>query len=521
MNGTVDNKLKETSLRDFYYVFFRHKKKVIIFFFVVIITVTLGTFLAPEIYQSEAKLMLKLGRESVTLDPTATTGQVVAVSQSREEEINSELEILGTRELAEKVVDRIGAEVILYRPDEIELGDTSQTGVARDTMRRSRGRFRDLISAPGLFLAKWDIGDTLKTHDKATVRLMKNLTVNVQKTSNIISISYDAQSPQLAQSVVIELIDTFLEKHMEVHYSKGSYNFFIEQTEKLRNELNDNEESLAELKIKTGIASLDEQRTIILTRIGDLQREMDQNNTALAATRAKVQALGRITSDLPEMIDTEKTKGNPYMHADLYRLQLEEQDLLSKYSEENIKVKEIRRQIAEAKRIMNSEPQITEGINTTGQQLQLDLFTEQSNLESFQSLAIELNNQIAHAKTELNQLNVNEIKIVQLERERDLIETNYLKYSDNLEQGRIDQALQNEKISNIRIIQAPTHPMKPIRPRKRLNLSLGLFLAVFGSIGYAFFSEYLDHSIKTPEDVEERLQLRTLVTIPKYQRKQA
>lgn len=516
MDGTtVENKLKETSLRDFYYILFRHKKKVIIFFFVVVITVTLGTFLSPEIYQSNAKLLLTLGRESVALDPTASTGKVVNVTQFRDVEINSELEILKNRDLAEEIVDRLGVEAILKRPDEILLGETSQTGIARDAMRKTRKEFRDLISKPGLFLAKIDIGDTLKKHDKAVVRLMNNLTVNVQKTNNIISISYDAQSPQLAHSVIVELIDSFLEKHMEVHYSKGTYDFFIDQTDKLRNELKDTEKSLTDLKSKTGIASLDEQRTIILTRIGDLQREIDQNNALMAATRAKVQSLKKITSDLPEMVERDRTMGNLYMNSDVFKLQLEEQNLLSKYSEENIKVKEIRRQIAEAKGILNSNPQITEGINTTNQQLQLDLHTEQSNLESFRSRAIELNNIMANAKTEIDQLNENEAKILELVRERDLKVVDYLKYSDNLEQARIDQALQKQKLSNIRIIQSATYPMKPIRPQKLLNLSLGLFLAFFGSIGYAFFSEYIDHSIKTLEDVDERLQLRVLIAIPK------
>jgi len=522
MNGTMtEGRVKESSLRDAYYVLFRHKKRVVIFFFVVIITVTLGTFLAPEIYQSEAKLLVKLGRESVTLDPTATTGQVISIAQSREEEINSEIEILKSRELAEKIVDRIGVEAILNRPDEIILGDTSTTGVARDAMRKTRQRFRDLASKPGLLLAQIDITDTLKKYDKATLRLMKNLKIDIQKRSNIISISYEAQSSKLAYSVVSELIDSFLEKHVEVHYAKGSYIFFTEQTDKLRTELAETEESLVNLKNETGIASLDEQRTIILTRLGDLKREIDQNNSALVAARAKVQALEKITSDLPEMVEREKISGNEYMRADLYRLQLEEQDLLSKYSEENTNVKEIRRQIAEAKILLNLDPQITEGINTTYQQLQLDLLTEQSNLASLQSRAIELKNLQGDAKAELNQLNDNEAKIVQLERERDIRETNYRKYSDNLEQARIDEALQDQKLSNISIIQSATFPMKPIRPNKLLNIALGLFLAFFGSIGLAFFSEYLDHTIKTQEDVEERLHLRTLVTIPEHQRKQA
>ena len=94
-------------------------------------TVTLGTFLVAEIYKSEARLLVRIGRESVSLDPTATTGQVISVGQSRESEINSELEILKSRELAQKVVDAIGPRAFLERPDELKLGVNN----AQDTLR--------------------------------------------------------------------------------------------------------------------------------------------------------------------------------------------------------------------------------------------------------------------------------------------------------------------------------------------------------------------------------------------------
>ena len=104
----------ERSLRDLYYVLFRHRRKTLLFFAAVVVTVTAGTFLVPETYRSEAKLLVRLGRESVSLDPTATTGQVVHVGQSRENEINSEMEILKSRELVQKVVDSFGASVFLH-----------------------------------------------------------------------------------------------------------------------------------------------------------------------------------------------------------------------------------------------------------------------------------------------------------------------------------------------------------------------------------------------------------------------
>ena len=113
-----EERYPERSLRDIYYVLFRHKWKIILFFLAVVITVTIGTFQAPEIYRSDAKLLVRIGRESVTLDPTATTGHIISIGQSRQAEINSELEILKSREIAEKVVDAIGLEAILKPPDE-------------------------------------------------------------------------------------------------------------------------------------------------------------------------------------------------------------------------------------------------------------------------------------------------------------------------------------------------------------------------------------------------------------------
>ena len=80
-------------------------------------------------------------------------------------------------------------------------------------------------------------------------------------------------------------------------------------------------------------------------------------------------------------------------------------------------------------------------------------------------------------------------------------ESNYRKYSGSLEQSRIDQELEMQKISNISVVQKASCSLKPVRPRKIVNLAVGLFLGLFGGLGLAFFSEYLDHSLKKPEDI--------------------
>ena len=106
--SSTEERIPEKSIRDICYVLFRHQRKFLLFFLIVMAPVTLWTLIAPEIYQSNAKLLVRLGRESVTLDPTATTGPIISVGQSRENEIKSELEILKSQELVENVVDAIG-----------------------------------------------------------------------------------------------------------------------------------------------------------------------------------------------------------------------------------------------------------------------------------------------------------------------------------------------------------------------------------------------------------------------------
>ena len=123
--------------------------------------------------------------------------------------------------------------------------------------------------------------------------------------------------------------------------------------------------------------------------------------------------------------------------------------------------------------------------------------------------------QLASARNDLKAINDSEVSLSQVQREVGIQEANYKKYLDKLEQARIDQALEMVKISNISIVQPATYPVKPVRPKKMLNIVLGLFLGIFGGIGLAFISEYMDHTFKKPEDITEKLDLPILATISK------
>ncbi len=512
----------ETSMRDFYNVLFRHKRKILVFFFSVVAVVTLGTLLASDVYRSESQLMVRLGRESVTLDPTATTGQVVNIGSERENEINSESEILKSRELAEKVVDAVGPQIILEGLEETLAPNASLLETIRYRMKAAVRLPIKAISKLFASNDNTDPADRLKERDKAVQSLMKHLNVETTKKSNIISAGYETNSPQLARDVLQKLISFYLDKHINAHRTTGSYAFFKEQKASLQSSLAQTEENLKNLKNKTGTASIQEQRHILLDRIGSLQRELEQTESAAAASAARVKALKGFLAGLPSTLQKEETTGvaqsaTDGMRKHIYELQLKEQELLSTFTENSIPVREIRREIREGQALLakaEQPKQVTRGINDTYQKIQQELLTEEGNLSSLQAKAGVLRAQLDGGRNELKTLNDTDISLAQLERELETKKANYRKYSDSLEQARIDQALELEKISNISIVGPASYPVKPIRPRKLLNLALGLFLGAFGGLGLAFFSEYQDHSLKKPEDVDNRLDLPVMATLP-------
>jgi uncharacterized protein involved in exopolysaccharide biosynthesis len=517
----------QRSMRDFHYILFRHKWKVVVFFLAVVITVTLGSFLVAQVFKAEAKLLVRIGRENVSLDPTATTGQVISLGHTRENEINSELDILKSRELAVKVVDAIGPEKFLKHPGEENNGNGSSPGKTPDWKRRLQGRAAEVMAGVPAFLEGVGLGTPLESREKAVIGLMKALEIETQKNTNTIFLSFEGKSPEFAETVLSRLMELYLDKHITAYRTPGSYVFFDQQAEDLRTQLARTEEELKALKNKTGIASLDDQRKILLTRIGTLRQEFESTQSALAISRAKIKNLQEKLAGLPPVMVTQQMKsssnyGVELMRARLYELKLKEQELLSKYIESSIPVIEIRRQIAEAEsQLAKEEPTRTDtttGINVTHQQLNLALLSESATLSSLKAKGRVINTQLHAAQNEVKDINETELRLTALQRELTLQDTKYRKYSENREQARIDQALEMNKISNITVIQKATASQKPVKPRKVLNLALGLFLGILGGLGVAFFSEFLDHSLKKPEDVEEKLQLPMLASIPYLKR---
>jgi uncharacterized protein involved in exopolysaccharide biosynthesis/Mrp family chromosome partitioning ATPase len=420
--------LSET-IRSFFFVLFRQGRKAAAFFLAVLLAAFLALLFSGRDYTSWAKLIVRPGADSVTADPTASTGVPLhAISKDWESEVNSELEILKSGELLESLVKDVGAEALI-----------------------SGGKRRGRDDAP----------DSPRRYIGAMETLRRSLSIEVFKKTDIIQIGYTAATPEMARDVVARLIDLYLAKHMAVRQALGAYEFFEEQTRLLEEQIDEAEVVLRNFKNVFGIASLSEQQTQVLDRIRTLKGGMEQAATDCAAIHAR---LGAIESMMVR--PGEGAAPRPLLGSRDY------------------------------------------------QELRSTAVQEQTKLAAAVAQLSELKRQVADAERELQNLNDSRIHMSAMERNRDNLLAKHAKYMESMEQARINRALEKDRVSNIGIVQEASRPLQSNPRRRLLKLLLAAIVGLGGAVALAYVAEAMDHSLKRPEEVEQRLGLPILTSVP-------
>ena len=529
MTDRASEKLEEIPLRNLFQVLFRHKGKGAAVFAAVFLGVSVLGLMAPASYRSQAKLLIKIGRESVTLDPTVTTGPTVDVRQSRVQELNSELAILKSEDVVRAAVRATGALRILEGTDPAMPGDGGgPSSSTPGTWLQAGGRWaKDAVSSTkdvvkGLLGLAAD--DELLPEDQAVLVVEEGLDIKLVPDSNVISVSYDAPAPGLAHDVVESVVATFLDRHLEVHETPGSYRFFQTQAEAVASDLARTESSLRDLKNRLGISNVASARQSLLDRLARVEMDLSTARTAESSTRARRDELERILSTLDETVLVEESSAlsNPFkdaLQSRLSELRIEEKALQQTFRPDSRRMKALRDQIAIAEELLAQEnPEsttVTRGANPTRQAIEVALLREAADLASHAGELDLLLEEKSNLEGELRDLISNELEITRLERQIQTHESNFLRYSENLERARIDQALQAEKFSNVSILQPARMPLESDGPRRSILLLGALVLGLIGGISTAFTADLLDQSLRTADDVRDRTGLSTLASVPK------
>jgi uncharacterized protein involved in exopolysaccharide biosynthesis len=108
---------------------------------------------------------------------------------------------------------------------------------------------------------------------------------------------------------------------------------------------------------------------------------------------------------------------------------------------------------------------------------------------------------------------MSEMALENLKRDVAVNDRNYRTYLEKVEDARILDDLNRQKSTSISVIQEATAPAEPVRPRKFLNIALGVILGAFAALGLAFVTELSAQSLSSPGSVERALGVPVLTTI--------
>lgn len=472
----------------------------------------------PRTYASEAKLQLRVGRESVALDPTATTSQTLTLQKTHEEEIRSANEVVKSRYLAELVADEIG-------PENIVNGSMPSEGPDTDSwMKKTTSWFVDRArDGLDVCLTTSGIRDTLSTKEEAIMMLQKAIKVTSERKTNIIALEARSKSPQMAQLIADTLANKFIEQHMTSSRTAGSFKFFTEQAkaakEKVSNAILKKGTFLQENKI----VSVDANRDILKSQLADVEKDLLVANGELEQARAEI-------ADLKKRAALEKPEkeGGKIQQADstwngirqrINELEVLELEYKSKYSADKPILRQTQEKLKGAREILAKLEKNRVNESTIPNPVKLRIEAELQQLETkvigLRSLVAEKQKQKANIQKAISELVDIESKLTVMDREIARLETNVQDLNTRRDESGVIEALQAEKISNVRKVQPASFVERAVTPDKKL-LAVGLgFFGVCSAFGIVFLKARGNKVLRYNNSIASELSVDVVASIPK------
>jgi len=339
--------------RDFLYILFKRKLQILIFFFATICMVTIGTFLMQPTYKATSQIQLKIGRENQTVPTVTSSSNNPVITLNREKQLNSGIEILKSPSLVLEVVKALGPGTIYPN-----LGEQPKGALANQ---------------------KPESATQTSPAQEAVLKLVKDLEVEAVKKSNVIKISYKNKDPQVAASVLNSLVSLFLDRQSVVGKNPGISAFFEEQSRILKNQLSGSEKRLEVFRKTHDLSSLEEQRNLLFEEFSKRHTDLNQTESQIVETRSRLEQLRLQLAKVPRNVPLSETiDHNPLiinsLQASLVELELKQEELLDKYTEQSRVVQNVKDEIAMVHKKLDTQKErrygkSSSGVNTTYQRL--------------------------------------------------------------------------------------------------------------------------------------------------------
>jgi len=471
----------QSGVREALTTIFRRIKLIIFVFVVVVALMAAFTFMAPDIYESEAQILVQPSRQSSTVDPAVVGPRAPGLGESLKNQMFAHREIMMSSYVAQKALEQVGVE-----------------------------RFLESVNRPGGGM------------DEAIQSLSLRFAVSDAKDSNVLNLSLESEDAQVAQDTLNALLQAYIERSVELYAYQAPPDFFVRQIANTKEKL---DKAVDEMRVfrrehrvgkSDGLQQHERQRQLSHIVLGVTETESE-----LEAAKERIKVLEKALAPRSRYIEL-STVGRINLVLNHYRLLIVEikeeiKDLEALYPDDDRMLVAARAKLEIVKEAMAKEPSVLEEVQTSVDTdydvLNNELTMERAKVEALEArLKIFKDAQVEHEQS-LSQLIDDGITTGQMDLELELLTEEYSEYRNSLLRALVSRALDAEPVSNVSVIQSPTKSEEPVGPNRLLNMIMGVVLGLFGGIAMAFTRDFLDQSLKTNEDVEQRLDLPVLVAI--------
>jgi uncharacterized protein involved in exopolysaccharide biosynthesis len=463
---------------------------VIITFLSVLTIVILAAALIPAQFTSRMAILVNRER----LDPLVTTGtttQMITIGNPvSEEEINSEAQLLKSRDVLEKVVIANG-------------------------LQNSQG-----TSLLGFLRLKQSEADKI---EHAIRMLADKIKVDTGTKTDLINVTYSSSDPQLSYGVLKTLGNLYMEKHVAVHRPPGSYEFFAHETQTYQQALTDSESRLRDFEDQPGAAAPEAERTDLAVEVTNSIGQMHSTEQLIAADQQRIHSDEQLISMTPERSATKQDIDSPNLllqnlGSSLLAAETKRIQLLLKYDPSYPLVKEAEQEVAEAKAAIaraEKTPYVNQETDRdpTFELLREDLAKTQTDLAAQRANLAAIKASIASLQSQMADLDRKSLTQQDLQRDVKANEDNYMLYLSKREQERTADALDKTRIANVAVAVPPDIPALPMHSIPYVIL-VGLALSTMLAIAMAYIVDYFDPSFHTPAQVIEILDIPVVVAVP-------
>ncbi|MEJ2201224.1 MAG: polysaccharide biosynthesis tyrosine autokinase [Desulfuromonadaceae bacterium] len=477
---------EEIHLRDYLRVIQKRRGTVVTVFLSVLVAVMLFTFSATPLYQGSVKVLIE------KVEPNDLTNRYYYRPYDPEF-YETQVQLIKSQAVALKVVKLLSLEekYATYFPQDESPGFGAMlTGWLRGVKQSLQGMFSGGEESAGGLSGR----EEKSLAERIAESISADISVAPVKESRIIIISYLSPNPELAALIPNTVAKAFIEVtlEMKMESTRQTMEWMTRKAEEERKKLESAEVNMQQNMRENDIVTLEDRLTVVPQRLSEISTQLvraEAKRKEFEALYAKVRRVAD-NPDAAESIPTIASDG---------ALQTIRSQILTAEQQ----IMEMSRKYGEKHPLMiKSRGDLTVLREKRIQEIARIVASIRNEFELSQSTERSLRSQLEKTKSEAQTLNEKYIQYGSLKREAD---TNRQLYDALMLKIKEQSIVGETQPVNLWIVERAMFPEAPAKPRKGVNLLLGLLVGVFGGIGLAFFIEYLDNTVKNPEELEQTL----------------